>query len=98
MSIIKVDVTGLQSAVSSLNQSISRLQDLNSRMENLLGRMDASWEGNACEQYIATMRQRMEKATRMIGVLTEFRSYAQKACEWFAEQDESSASDIRDAF
>ena len=98
MSVVKVDVENLQSAVSSLSQRISQLTNLNSRVNALLSRMDESWEGKACEQYISTMRQRMEKATRMIDVLSEFRSYAEKAIEWFSEQDQSSGSDIRNSF
>ena len=92
---IKINTDGLQSNIASMDQHIGQLEALNSQLESLINRIDESWEGDACNAYIASMTGRLQSAKQMISVLQEFRSYMQEAVNRFEEKDQQGASRIR---
>ena len=98
MAKIKVDVDALKSNASSLEARIVELQNLNTRLENLISRIQASWEGQSSEIYIAKITAQAVKAKKMVDVLTEYKKYVDNAVEKFSGVDSSSANKIKNAF
>lgn len=98
MAKIRIDENSLRQNSHALNTRISDLQNLNSRLEELINRIDGSWEGQASESYIATMRKYSEQAKKMINVLNEYKKYIDTAINNFSNVDRNAASRIRGSF
>lgn len=95
MARIKVDSGALKLKVSELNSQIGQLQALNGRLDQLINRIGDSWDGEASNAYIKMMTRYSAQAQKMIGIMNEFKSYAQRAAEEFDAQDKNGANRIR---
>lgn len=95
MANIRIDTDGLQNNITSMRSYSSELDSLIAQTEALLGQISSSWEGAASTAYVAAMRDRLEKAREMKGVLEEFTSYMEEAKSKFSSRDQDSASSIQ---
>ena len=98
MAKFKVDISALRTDENSLEKQIQEMQELNRRLESLLSRIEESWEGDASAAYIRVMRKYAEQADNMVKVLTEFKSYVNKAATTFESFDKNTASRISGSF
>lgn len=92
--IIKIEINKLQGYSSTLSQRITELQTLNTRLQTLISDIDASWDGDASEKYSLMLQGYLEKAKKMVGVLTEYKRYVDNAINKFSNLDKNSASTI----
>ena len=97
MAKIKVNVDTLRDNANQVTRQIQALESLNSRLDQLLNQIEGSWTGNACEQYLATMRQHKQKTQAMVKVLETFRDYMQRAAARFEGVDHDGATRIRNS-
>lgn len=98
MALIRIDDIALAGNEALLRGQIRDLEALNARLEELLLRIESSWEGEASNAYIATMRARKLKAEQMVDVLNEFLSYIQETRGRFTSKDSDLAVLLRSAF
>ena len=97
MASIKIDFSSLEKNASDMNSYITQLQTLNTQLDSLIVQVSESWEGTACEAYIAKMQERSRKAKEMIEVLTAFRTYMTQTVQQFRSEDQNNASRIRNS-
>lgn len=95
MARIKINPDGLKQNRDAISQKITELQAFNSRLDALLSNIGDSWDGDASQQYIATMTYQKTKAQEMVSVLQELRNYMDQASAKFEQQDQRGASKIR---
>lgn len=98
MALIKVNPEGLRQNLGEIDTCIRELEGLNARLDALLGSIGSSWDGEASEQYIASMTRHKAKAAEMAGVLGELRRYMQQAADRFEQVDRDGAARIRGSF
>lgn len=98
MAKIRIDIDALKSNSSSIENRINELQSLNTRLTNLINRIQSSWEGQACEIYIAKITVQAEKARKMIDVLVEYKKYVDTTISKFSATDNSAAHKIKSSF
>ena len=98
MAHIKIDYDGLMQQASTLGNQISQYEALGSRVNGLIGQMQASWKGESCNAFTETMQDYMREASKMVGVLQAFKSYAEQATKDFSDVDQQCAVMIRNSF
>ena len=98
MAKIKIDAAMLRSNSRSLASKIQELTELNRNLNTLLVQIGDSWEGDASRAYINMMQNYAKKASDMVTVLTEFKSYVDSDVNKFESADKSAASRLRGSF
>ena len=98
MAKLKIEISALRANQANLEKQIADLEALNRRLETLLARIESSWDGDVSVSYIRVMRGYAQQAADMVKVLTEFKTYVNKAADTFESLDKKISSRIFGAF
>ena len=94
MARIRINKDGLASNISAMQNHITQLETLNGSLSSLIDDINASWEGDSCTAFVATMQKRLSKSRQMIKVLETFKKYMEDARSRFEEKDKAGARRI----
>lgn len=98
MAHIKIDYDGLMQQASVVGNISASYEDLNSRLKEMTKKINDGWQGEASREYGEMMQKYIVQATKMKGIIDEFRQYATKVTSDFQEVDRICAVSIRNSF
>ena len=94
----RVEIDALRNYANIIEGRIQEYESLNDRMATMKDNVLASWQGEASEAFGEMMGNYVVDAQKMVAILTEFKSYAQKAADLFDSADTECAAKIRSSF
>ena len=94
----RVEIDALRNYAQTIEGRIQEYEALNARMAAMKDSVLASWQGEASETFGEMMTTYVVDAEKLVEILNEFKSYAQKAADLYDSADTECAAKIRSSF
>ena len=94
----RVEIDALRNYAQTIEGRIQEYEALNARMASMKDSVLASWQGEASEAFGEMMTTYVVYAEKLVEILNEFKSYAQKAADLYDSADTECAAKIRSSF
>ena len=94
----RVEIDALRNYAQTIEGRIQEYEALNARMAAMKDSVLASWQGEASEAFGEMMTTYVVDAEKLVEILNEFKSYAQKAADLYDSADTECAAKIRSSF